>query len=476
LGRILKICAAICALVSTASHAETPEQSLNFERCFVSEVREALECAVLSTSDDAKLRVVRAPAVKPLPDALPLVVLAGGPGQAASEMAVLIRGALSGVNQTSDILFVDRRATGESKPWQCTLDEDAVRIDDLADDVAECYEAAVWPTDQLTSRQSVEDLEALREALGVNQFNLWGGSWGTRFALLYAQWYPQSIHRMVLDGVAPQARSVVLSGVAAQASLERLQALCLDDVGCAERFPSFSTQLAELITPLNGTRTIVVEDPKTGETVEEEIAHWMIAHTIRGALYQPRYAAQIPYIISEAHQGRWEPFAVLANTSAGMADSMYLGLTFSVMCSEELPRSSDERAAEDGANSFIGTSWYRFWRVSCDAWPVEAVRYPEPTMLSQPSLLISGGLDPVTPPSYAEETARRLSESQHIVFQRGGHINSTQPCMNDVLKAFYRGADLPIESECESADQFPKFQLDRYGPGLSYSLEVISND
>lgn len=467
----------ILLIASVANFSEAlASETLQFERCYVDNVRPALECASFQTSDDANLHVVRAPAVKPLPESLPLFVLAGGPGQAASEMAVLISGPLSSVNQTSDVLFVDRRGTGQSNAWQCDLGDEQTDLDAMQLKVKSCYEMAVWPISQLNSKRSVDDLEEIRDALGVPKVNLWGGSWGTRFALLYARWYPDAINRMVLDAVAPQARSVLHTAAAAQTSLERLEQLCMLDTACAERFSGFVDELIALTTPLDATRTIHVTDPKSGEAISEEIANWMIAQTVRGALYQPDQAAQLPYVINEASEGRWQPFAVMMNESSAMASSMYLGLTFSILCAEELPRSSDELAAVDAKGSFLGNSWYEFWRVACDVWPVERVSYPEMSTLDHPTLLLSGLLDPITPPSYAEESMQFLSNAQHIVFEYGSHINSTQPCMTDVLDVFYRGEAIPIDTACGNTAVFPKFQVDRFGPSLGVSLSEASDD
>lgn len=476
MDRIIKTLILLLSVSTLNLSSALASETLQFERCYVDNVRPALECASFQTSDGANLHVVRAPAVKPLPESLPLFVLAGGPGQAASEMAMLISGPLSSVNQTSDVLFVDRRGTGQSNAWQCDLGDEQIDLEALQLKVKSCYEMAVWPTSQLNSKRSVDDLEEIRNALGVSKINLWGGSWGTRFALLYARWYPEAINRMVLDAVAPQSRSVLHTARAAQISLERLEQLCTLDAACAERFTGFVDKLIALTTPLDATRTIHVTDPKSGEVISEDIANWMIAQTVRGALYQPDQAAQLPYVINEAAEGRWQPLAVMMNESSAMASSMYLGLTFSVLCAEELPRSSDELAVVDARGSFLGNSWYDFWSVACDVWPVESASYPELSMLDHPTLLLSGLLDPITPPSYAEESMQYLSNAQHIVFEHGSHINSTQPCMAEVLDVFYRGEALPIETSCGENSAFPKFQVDRFGPSLGTSVPEVSDD
>ncbi|NVK12529.1 MAG: hypothetical protein HWD83_11030, partial [Gammaproteobacteria bacterium] len=66
--------------------------------------------------------------------------------------------------------------------------------------------------------------------------------------------------------------------------------------------------------------------------------------------------------------------------------------------------------------------------------------------------------------------------AQHIVFEHGSHINSTQPCMTDVLDVFYRGDAIPIDTACGNTAAFPKFQVDRFGPSLGVSLSEASDD
>ncbi|MCH9052007.1 MAG: alpha/beta fold hydrolase, partial [Proteobacteria bacterium] len=52
-----------------------------------------------------------------------------------------------------------------------------------------------------TTRHLVEDLEKLRETLAIEQWQVFGGSWGSTLALAYAQSNPERVTELVLRGI-----------------------------------------------------------------------------------------------------------------------------------------------------------------------------------------------------------------------------------------------------------------------------------
>ncbi|MCG8462295.1 MAG: alpha/beta hydrolase, partial [Holophagales bacterium] len=154
------------------------------------------------------LDIAVVPARAAQPAAEPLFVLAGGPGQAATDLVAMVSQMLDGVRRQRDLVFVDQRGTGGSNPLHCELG-----------DPIDLFAATAFPTERITECRdtlsrladlklyttfhAMPDLDRVRRALGYERIALWGSSYGTRAALVYASLFPRHTHALVLDGTAP---------------------------------------------------------------------------------------------------------------------------------------------------------------------------------------------------------------------------------------------------------------------------------
>ena len=170
-----------------------------------------------SKPDGRKIEIFAAvlPANTVTPKDDPLVVLAGGPGQAASTLAPFAS-RLAELRRTRDVVLVDQRGTGRSSPLVCEAfkprDTDVFEPDPLPRAKACVAELTGKGVDlaQYTTTAWIADLEAMREALGYERWNLWGGSYGTRVAQEYLRTHAERVRTMVLDGVAPPGMIISL--------------------------------------------------------------------------------------------------------------------------------------------------------------------------------------------------------------------------------------------------------------------------
>ncbi|MEO1085457.1 MAG: alpha/beta fold hydrolase, partial [Acidobacteriota bacterium] len=190
--------AIFCAFAASLSAAP------RLESCHVDGVREPVRCGEVTVLEKAGgdrqlgLRVVVLPATQPEPLPDPVVILAGGPGQAASDLAGPIRRSFDDVRRRRDIVMIDQRGTGGSNPLNCDLGDaaDLLRgggtpIEALRRCRAELENRAdlsAYSTDR-----AADDLEQVRLAFGWPQVNLWGGSYGSRLALVYQDRYPDAV-------------------------------------------------------------------------------------------------------------------------------------------------------------------------------------------------------------------------------------------------------------------------------------------
>ena len=158
----------------------------------------------------------------------PLMFLAGGPGQGAAQMAGLIQAAFRSVQRTRDIVLVDQRGTGKSNPLNCRSSGESLREMSESDEAAlERLKAclATLPGDPrlYTTTIAMDDLDDVRAFLGYDKVNLYGGSYGTRAALVYLKRHQEHVRAVVLDGVAPTDMSLpVFAARDAQRSLDKM--------------------------------------------------------------------------------------------------------------------------------------------------------------------------------------------------------------------------------------------------------------
>ncbi|WP_144006927.1 alpha/beta hydrolase, partial [Pelomonas sp. KK5] len=406
--------ALLLLLTSLAAGAQTP-----MTPCRIEGMPNELQCGVMKRPlDPARPQgvqielhyaVVPAMARNKQPD--PVLLLAGGPGQSAISLAPAVLSRLSRLNNRRDLVFIDQRGTGRSAPLQCADDVD-LTLAEAADDkvqarrLAQCrQDLALLPYggDEglrfFTTTIAMQDFEAVREALGAPQWNLVGASYGTRAALEYQRQYPGRVRRTVLDGVAPPDMVLPASfSVDGQAALDALFAACeTDAAGCAKQYPALRERWQQLLHGL--PRKVSALSPRTGLPETFVLTPELLLRAVRAPLYAPALAAALPAAIDAAASGRYEGLLGLgvALGGGGKRDSssrLAMGMHFSVICAEDLPRLQGTEAA--GAD-FARVDAHMYEQ-ACKTWPrgvVPPAFYTVPPAQS-PVLVLSGGVDPAT--------------------------------------------------------------------------------
>jgi pimeloyl-ACP methyl ester carboxylesterase len=190
------------------------------------------------------LNVLRIPAVNPVPEPDPLVVIAGGPGQAAVVVAESMHSLFGEVRKNRDIIFVDQRGTGQSNPFPCEFERELGAAITHAEQaalgraaVARCIATIKDYAAYYITPYAVQDLDSVRAALGYEKINLWGGSYGSRVVLEYIRRYPERTRASVIDGVAPVAMALPWSMEAdALAALQAINQQCAATPACSAQY------------------------------------------------------------------------------------------------------------------------------------------------------------------------------------------------------------------------------------------------
>jgi len=429
--------------------------TLAFSECRLPRLPVAAQCGTLEVPENRDaphgrritltVAVLPANTLSPRPD--PLFVLAGGPGQAATFLGPFAA-QMADVRKDRDIILVDQRGTGRSSPLACrALRQDetlgtAVNIDIVpraADCARELAALGIDPA-QYTTAAWVEDLDAVRAALGYAKINLWGGSYGTRVALEYLRRHPDRVRSAVLDGVAPPAMIVSFDvWPARDRAIDRIIEGCKTSPPCRTAHPDLAATLASIRARLGATgRDVSVTDPRTGAVETLHVTFDHVVAALQPLTYVPELAALIPEVIGRAAAGDYGSlFAAALLVTGNLSEQMNVALHYSVTCAEDAPRLSlgGVRSALDGVRS---EPLARRLLAVCAGWPRgrTPIDATAPVYSDVPVLILSGALDPVTPPANGTEVTRTLTHSRHVVARGFGHIVSSHACAPRLIASF----------------------------------------
>ncbi len=387
------------------------------------------------------------PAIKPLYPTEAVLAFAGGPGQSAFDAAAVFAQALRYARENRDILLVDQRGTGKSGLLQCdgmdlvsqfAFDESTADIVALAKtDTLACKEKLQVDLSHYTTVAAASDFEAVRQALGYQKLHLYGGSYGTRMAQEYMRQYPAAVVTATLDGVVPFNQSLGALGAASDASVAALYAYCEASETCHQQFPRARQQLQQLIQQLDAAPVSTrVRHPRTFALIDLTLTRAKLQQAIRFALYSNNSRALLPYTIEQALAGDYSPLVGLM-LSQDIVQQLSVGVNFAVVCAEDVPFWTAESRAEF-AKSYLGRTWMQSAEASCAVWqtPAVDVAYTQPLQTATPVLLLSGGLDPVTPPAWAELAMSQMPNARHLVAPHATHIVASQSCAPKLISQF----------------------------------------
>lgn len=390
------------------------------------------------------------PAAARIKTADPLFIFAGGPGQSAQLLADQIGKVFSSINRKRDLVFIDQRGTGESNGLECVMPgpntplQDAVKFETSLKALTVCREQLIAQGQDLrwyVTPIAVKDFDAVRARLGVEKINIWAGSYGTRVALEYTRQFPGRVRSLILDGVAPANQILpVQMAIDTDTQLNNLIVACKNDQICNKQYPNLREKLNALLSPQGAELDLT--DPFTGEKRKFWIDAQSVAGVIRSPLYTPQIAAVLPHAINRAAQGEGDPlFALGAVLSSNTEENFSMGMHMAVVCAEDMPR-IDEHALKALEGKLIGRAYVDQYRALCKDWPAAPVppEFYEPVKNDVPVLVLSGGLDPVTPPRHGKQIAQWFKRSQHVIMPAGGHIVSTQPCAAKLITDFIKSA------------------------------------
>lgn len=437
----------------TSGHAATPTAALH--SCHLPGMEVDVQCGSIKrpldpthpegVQIDVHFAVLPAVARNKLPD--PVFFFAGGPGQAAMRLGAEAQTLLKRLQNRRDVVLIDQRGTGQSAPLECPRRPALTPLRELlvggrwdaylADCLDHLQKLPYGDLRFFTTTIAMQDADAVRAALGFAQINLLGGSYGTRAVIEYLRQFPSQSRRAIIDGVAPPDMQLPATlGTDAQKALDTWLSFCQQDAACQKRYPNLISDWQKLVASL--PKEVSALHPVSGIRERFTLTRLQLLAGVRSALYVPLLTSALPAALAEAAAEHYEPLLALSSTPAGPAMQLAMGMHLSVICSEDFPAKTTPPAT---ARDF-GDVFAQQYAELCAHWPhgnppADFYRIPN---TQTPTLILSGGLDPVTPPRHADRVAKALgSHARHIVVPNAGHGVIAHPCMPDLMFRFFDG-------------------------------------
>jgi pimeloyl-ACP methyl ester carboxylesterase len=443
----------------------------------------AISCGYLEVPQDRNrpdglqielaVAIIAAQNDRPHPD--PILYLEGGPGGGALFAAE--EWLDSALNREYTIILLDQRGTGFSWPnlgcpelEEVADDDDAflaalrdcrTRLLDLGVELAHYHSAA-----------SAQDIADLRRALGIEQWNLLGVSYGTRLALTAMRDAPEGIRSVILDSVyPPNVNAYEEQALTFAGAIAALLQGCAADRACNAAYPDLAETFYALLEELDEEPLYFYADEIDAEE-DVEVDAYTFLSVITEALYDTDSIPYLPQLIVDTYDGYYdlllwdfllvdeEDYGRQRPDDADLPDAASLedaqGMFYAVECYEETPF-ADLDAAYDlaaGLHPLLADLLLQDVVQTLDAcalWLAEQApaQEAEPVHSDLPTLILAGEYDPVTPPAWARLAAETLPNHIYVELPRGGHgLTFADECITDIVLAFLADPSQAPRTRC----------------------------
>jgi pimeloyl-ACP methyl ester carboxylesterase len=397
----------------------------------------------------------------------PIVFFNGGPGARSIPPAgSSVAQGYGPLRRTRDILLVDLRGIGLSGALGCDVPypggfDSRFGTVFATDHIAACRDTLSRRADltQYTTPISVDDLEELRQWLGYGPMNLFGGSYGSRVAQVYMRRHPEAVRTAILNGVTPISEPGYLrTSPNLQRALDQVIRQCEAQPDCAAAYPGLDGMVEAAFARFgDGPVSVGLSD---GRTVQFHAAD--LGYALRGLLYGR--SAEVPYRIAQAAAGDFTELAdyyVERTDWVSSDDDTAAGNHFSVICAEDIQPVTGDDVRRAAAGTFLRGHVILSYRAACGVWPEAELPadFFQPVRSDVPTLLLSGGRDPVTPPAGAETVAEALTNDLHVVVPNAGHGVFGSCIVGMILRLLEDGSLENIDTSCVSEAPAPEFRL-----------------
>ncbi len=438
--------------------------------------------------DQVLLQAAVFKAEQPSEDAL--IYFDGGPGgYTLDSLSFTYPGLIEPFLGDRDYVFFDQRGIGGSEPSLGCPELTEVAMEDIAglldpdtaqqanlDAQAACRDRLLGAGIDLTAYNSVasaNDVEAMRQLLGYEQFNVISISYGTRLAQSYMRMYPQSARSVVLDSVFPTSADLWSNfNPGAIRSFEQLFDGCAASAICSAEFPDLKDRYFELLDQLDESPIeLEASNLISGETSPMVVDGDDLMGLTFSALYDRSQFATLPQMVEDGLAGKYDIIEFFGSVLVTNMEFVSLGMRLSVECNEEIPfESVDVLLANEPTelpySRLAGLENEQTLFDLCELWPAGVAPEVESLPISSdiPTLILAGLYDPITPPAGADEVAAGLSNYYSFLFPFDGHGLTPTDCGAELVNAFIADPATEPDSSCVAATTEPAWVPGNAGP------------
>jgi pimeloyl-ACP methyl ester carboxylesterase len=256
----------------------------------------------------------------------------------------------------------------------------------------------------------------------------------------------------------------------AQAALDRIFATCAHDKDCSQRFPDLAPRFVRLLDAVaREPRDLVIPDPLTGERQHVLVTRDHLVSAVRLLSYSSTTISVLPLLLDAAARDDLAPLVAQSiMTSRALADQIWIGMHNSVVCAEDVPYYASARIDRgELARTYIGVQQLDGLVEICKIWPrgLMDADLHQPLNSRVPALILSGELDPVTPPANGERLAREFRDSVHVIAAGQGHGQLATGCVPRLMAEFLdAGTTNGLDVSCTKSIAALPFFLNFSGP------------
>jgi pimeloyl-ACP methyl ester carboxylesterase len=297
------------------------------------------------------------------------------------------------------------------------------------------------------------DAEDLRRALGYQQVNYYGTSYGTRLALTLMRYYPQGIRSVILDSVFPPQVAYPSEAIASfHGALERVFQRCVEDERCHEKYPDLEATFYQVVEDLHADPGEI--SAAGGKVVVDECvfldAVYMLLHPAEGV-------AGLPQAIDSASRGSFGPLKGAIDSLSSYSRNVATGVNLSSLCRDEIGFDSYQNAlsvAEEYPPQLAAHLVEPYIYELCEMW-LSGVLNPAdpledtPVESDIPALIFAGSYDPITSPEWARRAAETLRNSYLYEFTNMAHgVMRSDACALNIGLQFLDAPTTEPDASC----------------------------